>query len=290
MSVFRIENKQDGQVLVYLYGTIGRDWWSDDDDNTAKSFSKTLDELGDRAIELHIDSCGGDVYEAFGIASALQRYKGEITVYIDGIAASAASYIAVMGDKVYMSDFAQFMIHDAWCCASGNARDFASVIERLEAIDETIANIISKRCGMEIEDVMAAMDKETWYSAADAVAAGLADEIVELEERMAACVDAELLSRYQNTPEFLLHDGKTRDADAPNAAARKAVDAWEEKLASARNNAFKQTGDPDDIAGSSPVDELSGDDGDGKSHAANKVDEPVERLVAIDGQILRIKE
>ncbi|MFR3452226.1 MAG: Clp protease ClpP [Collinsella sp.] len=116
----------------------------------------------------------------------MQRYEGETTAYVDGIAASAASYIAVMADKVIMSDFAQLMIHDAWTYTSGNAAELLVSAERLEAVDGTIASIIAARSGMDVEDVRAAMDAETWYDAQAAVDVGLADEIVQTEQRVAA--------------------------------------------------------------------------------------------------------
>ena len=140
------------------------------------------------------------MYEGFGIASAIQRYEGETTAYVDGIAASAASYIAVMADKVIMSDFAQLMIHDAWTYTSGNAAELLVAAERLEAVDGTIAGIIAARSGMDVEDVRSAMDAETWYDAQAAVDAGLADEIIQTEQRVAACIDPAMLARYKHAP------------------------------------------------------------------------------------------
>ena len=171
--MFQIKNEAQ-RATVYLYGTIGSDFWDMDSSNTAKNFAATLDELSPKPLDIRIDSCGGDVYEGFGIASAIQRYEGDTTAYVDGIAASAASYIAVMADKVIMSDFAQLMIHDAWTYTSGNAAELLVAAERLEAVDGTIAGIIAARSGMDVEDVRSAMDAETWYDAQAAVDAGLA--------------------------------------------------------------------------------------------------------------------
>lgn len=201
--MFKVKNEAE-RATVYLYGTIGSDWWDEDSCNTARAFAATLDELDGKPLDIRIDSCGGDVYEGFGIASAIQRYKGQTTAYVDGIAASAASYIAVMADKVVMTSFSQLMIHDAWTLVSGNAAELMETAERLDALDGIIAGIISARSGMELEDVRAAMDAETWYDAQAAVDAGLADEVVETEQRVAACIDPSVLSRYKHTPEALL--------------------------------------------------------------------------------------
>ncbi|MFR3876809.1 MAG: head maturation protease, ClpP-related [Collinsella sp.] len=141
--MFRIKNEAE-KATVYLYGTIGSDFWSSEESNTAKNFAKELDGLKGKPVDIRIDSLGGDVYEGFAIASAIQRYKGETTAHIDGIAASAASYIAMMADKVVMSSFAQLMIHDAWTYAQGNAQELADVVSQLAALDSTIAGIISR--------------------------------------------------------------------------------------------------------------------------------------------------
>lgn len=212
--MFQIKNEAQ-RATVYLYGTIGSDFWDMDSSNTAKSFAATLDELSPKPLDIRIDSCGGDVYEGFGIASAIQRYEGETTAYVDGIAASAASYIAVMADKVVMNDFAQLMIHDAWTYTSGNAAELLLAAERLEAVDGTIAGIIAARSGMDVEDVRAAMDAETWYDAQAAVDAGLADEIVETEQRVAACIDPSILARYKHAPKAAIEALASPKAEEP---------------------------------------------------------------------------
>ncbi len=199
--MFQIKNEAE-RATVYLYGTIGVDYWSEEDSNTAKEFSKTLDGLGGKPLDIRIDSCGGDVYEGFAIASAIQRYEGQTTAYVDGIAASAASYIAVMADRVVMTQYAQIMIHDASSFVWGNSEDLRQEIERLEHVDATIAGIIAARSGMEPEEVRKAMDAETWYPGDAAVECGLADEVVKTERRTAACIDELLMARYKHAPKI----------------------------------------------------------------------------------------
>lgn len=197
--MFQVRNEAQ-RATVYLYGTIGRDFWDEESSNAAKEFAQTLDALSPKPLDIRIDSCGGDVYEGFAIASAIQRYEGQTTAYIDGIAASAASYIALMADKVVMTDYAQLMIHDAWTWCSGNSKELLDVVSRLDALDATIAGIIAARSGMAAEAVREAMDAETWYTAEAAVENHLADEVIATEQRMAASIDRALLARYKRPP------------------------------------------------------------------------------------------
>lgn len=213
--MFQFKNEAE-RAIVYLYGTIGEDFWSAEDSNTAKNFSKELDALEGKPVDIRIDSCGGDVYEGFAIASAIQRYEGQTTVYIDGIAASAASYIALMADKVVMNDYAQFMIHDAWTYAMGNAAELLETASRLEALDQTIASIISARTGMELDEVKAAMDAETWYSADEAKENGFCDEVVKTEQRMAASLDKAIMARFKNAPKAVTEPEEPGESHAAN--------------------------------------------------------------------------
>lgn len=195
--MFQIRNLAD-RAEVLLYGCIGKDFWGDG--NSADDFVNKLNELSPKPLDIRIDSGGGDVYEAFAICSAIQRYEGETTAYIDGIAASAASYIAVVCDRVVMNDYAFLMIHNAWTMCAGNADYLESCIARLRQIDETIADIYVKRSDYSLEEIKGLMAAETWFSADEALAHNLAQEVVETEERMAACLDSTTASHYNNVP------------------------------------------------------------------------------------------
>lgn len=198
--MFNVRNEAD-RATVYVYGTIGDDWWSPEDSNRAKDFSRTLDALSPKPLDIRIDSAGGDVYEGFAIASAIQRYAGETHAYVDGLAASAASYIALMADRVTMNDFSMIMVHNAWCMAVGNKEELVETAARLEALDDTIAGIISARSGLSLDEARDAMAAETWYSAADAAEAGMCDEVVETSERIAASIDRRIAARFRRIPE-----------------------------------------------------------------------------------------
>ena len=198
--MFKVKDEAQ-RAIVYIYGTIGEDWWSPEDENRAKEFAQKLDDLSPKPLDIHIDSAGGDVYEGFAIASAINRYEGDTCAYVDGLAASAASYIALMADKVVMNDYAMLMIHNAWTMAMGNRDELRDVAQRLEELDKTIAGIISARSALTPDEVSEAMCAETWYTAADAEAAGMCDEVLVTEQRMAACVDKTIARYFAHIPE-----------------------------------------------------------------------------------------
>lgn len=198
--MFKVKN-EGARTVVYIYGTIGEDWWNPEDENRAKAFAQTLDELSPKPLDIRIDSGGGDVYEGFAIASAIMRYEGETHAYVDGLAASAASYIALSADRVSMNDYAMIMIHNAWAYTMGNRDELREVADRLEQLDLTIAKVIAARSGMDLDEVAAAMAAETWYSGPDALEKGLCDEVIETEQRLAASLDRAIAGRYRNIPE-----------------------------------------------------------------------------------------
>lgn len=220
--MLKIRNEA-ARATVYLYGTIGPDMWDADGGNDAKGFAQTLDALSPKPLDIRIDSCGGDVYEGFAIASAIQRYEGETTAHVDGVAASAASYIALMADRVVMADYAHLMIHDAWTTACGDSREMLETAGRLDAVDASIASIIAARSGMALDEVRAAMDKETWYDAEAAVAAGLADEVDATGERVAASLDAALLGRFRRVPDAVAGAGSHATHTIPADGGRRLV-------------------------------------------------------------------
>lgn len=195
--MFNFVNKTD-KAEVYLYGTIGPDFWGEG--NSASAFAKELDGLGGKPVDIHIDSGGGDVFDGFAMASAIQRYPGKTTAYVEGLAASAASYVAVVCDHVVMNDYAWMMIHRASTCCWGNVADLETTAERLRGIDATLAQIYAQRTSLSEEEAMDAMVSETWYGAQEAKDLNFCQEIAETEQRMAACLDPELESRYRNIP------------------------------------------------------------------------------------------
>lgn len=200
--MFKVRNEAEAaEILLYDYIGEETDFWTGETRGiSAKAFKEALDEVSPKPVGLRIDSSGGDVFEAFAMCSAIQRYPGKVTAYVDGLAASAASYIAVVCPDVVMNDYAYLMIHCASSYAHGNARDLEDVAARLRNIDANLAAIYQKRSNLTIEQVLDYMADETWFTAEEAKEHGLCTEVVETEERMAACIDPACARGYRHVP------------------------------------------------------------------------------------------
>ena len=128
-------------------------------------------------IRLHINSPGGEVFEAVAILNQLRQHRARVVAVVDGIAASAASFLAVGADETIMAPNSTLMIHDAWGICIGNAADMRDLGDLLDKLSNNIASIYAAKAGGSIEDWRAAMLDEAWLTADEAVAAGLADSI-----------------------------------------------------------------------------------------------------------------
>jgi|GEM_PF-2436042 ATP-dependent protease ClpP protease subunit len=197
--MFEIKNEAGRQrAEIYLYDRIGVNWWGEG--VSAKEFSQALDDLSPKPVDIHIHSGGGDVFEGYAMCTAVQRYEGETVAYIDGLAASAASYIAVVCDRVVMADYAQMMIHKASADTYGNADYLERMAARLRETDKTISGFYLRRTSLDAEQVEAYMAEEHWFNAQDAMACGMCQEVVQTEERIAACIPYDIAKRYRNIP------------------------------------------------------------------------------------------
>jgi len=168
---------------------------------TAKGFLAELGALPDGVpIDLRLNSPGGSVFDAVAIFNALQRHEGTITVWIDGIAASAASYIAMAGDEIVMPENAFLMIHDPSGLVMGTAEDMREMADTMDKIAGSMIRGYAARSGRSEEEIAALMTAETWFDAQDALAAGLATRMAE-PVRIAASFD---IGRFRNAPPSLL--------------------------------------------------------------------------------------
>ena len=181
------QNETQERVLE-LNGTIAEVSWFDDD-VTPKMFKDEL-YAGSGPITIWINSPGGDCIAASQIYSMLMDYKGEITVKIDGIAASAASVIAMAGTKVIMSPTALMMIHNPSTTSSGDHQVMTKAIELLEEVKESIINAYEIKTGLSRTVLSHMMDAETWMNAKKAVELGFADSILEDEKKKDVADDA----------------------------------------------------------------------------------------------------
>lgn len=165
-----------GGRTLRIEGQIADETWFGDE-VTPQVFKNDL-HAGSGDITLWINSPGGDVFAAAQIYNMLMDYKGDVHVVIDGLAASAASVIAMAGTTVSMSPVAMMMIHNPWTVAQGEAKDMQKVIEMLGEIKESIINAYELRTGLSRTKLSHLMDSESWFNAKKAVELGFADKIL----------------------------------------------------------------------------------------------------------------
>ncbi len=184
MDWYKIENKAD-KAEIWIYESIGEDFWSDGG-VTAKKFQKELAEIKAKQIDLHINSPGGAVFDGIAIYNLLKQHAAEITVYIDGLAASIASVIAMSGDRVIMAGNALFMIHNPSGIVFGTAEDMRKTADVLDKVRSTMTGVYAGKTGKPEDEINGLLDAESWFTADEALAAGFVDEIAD-EMDLAAC-------------------------------------------------------------------------------------------------------
>lgn len=162
---------------VYVFDTIGG-WFG----MTADDFVRDVASLDVDQIVLHLNSPGGDAFEGVAIANVLRAHRARVVVRVDGMAASAASVIAMAGDEVIMGIGSQMMVHDAWGYTMGNAAQIEQYVRRLHATSDSIASTYAARTGGTTADWRAVMQAESWYTPDEAVEAGLADRVAAADE------------------------------------------------------------------------------------------------------------
>lgn len=175
----------DDVLEIELYGPIeadSKDWWGEtvESDTSAKCFKSILDKAKDvKKINLFINSPGGDAWEGQAIHSLLKRADAEVTVYIDGIAASAASVVAMAGDRIVMGPCAELMIHNAWTIAMGNANDLRQVADGLDKTSTAMKEAYLLKTNGKIDEAKLSemLDNETFLTARECLEYGFCDEI-----------------------------------------------------------------------------------------------------------------
>lgn len=185
---WEITAKSEGEAELILYDVIGG-YNSDWERQNAKWLIDKIKALGDVSrFTIRINSVGGDVFEAQAMYSYLKTHRATKTVRIDGLAASAASLIAMVGDRIVMPENALMMIHNPMTLAVGEAKDMRKAAEILDKVRDTLVAVYEARTGLEREKIVELMDDETWMAAADAQEMGFCDETDEPIE-IAACAD-----------------------------------------------------------------------------------------------------
>lgn len=195
---FRVRNEGGVRELM-IYGRIGGGGWFDEGIG-ASDVASALRELGAGPIDVRINSGGGDVFDGVAIHSLLSRHSGTVTVYIDGLAASAASFIAIAGERVVMARNAFMMIHDAMTLTYGNGDTHRASADLLDKVSGSIADMYAERAGEDVEHWRALMtvngEDGTWYTGQEALEVGLVDEITGGEDETDARATARLLAGW----------------------------------------------------------------------------------------------
>jgi len=168
--------KSDSTTITIL-DVIGEDYWTGGG-VTAKRIEAALRSIGSKDISVDINSPGGDFFEGIAIYNLLRAHPAKVTVRVLGLAASAASLIAMAGDEVQIGKAAFLMVHNAWIVAAGNRHDLAQAAEMMQPFDEAMAGLYAERAGVDVPTAAAWMDGETWFSGLQAVDNGLADDFL----------------------------------------------------------------------------------------------------------------
>ena len=162
----------DDSTSVSIYDQIGESW--DGSGMTAKRMAGILRSIGDKDIQVNINSPGGDFFEGVAVYNLLRQHKAKVTVNVLGLAASAASIIAMAGDEINMGEGSFLMIHNAWCMAIGNRHDMQAAAEQLAPFDAAMAEVYAARSGKSTKYAATLMDAESWIGAELAIKEGFA--------------------------------------------------------------------------------------------------------------------
>jgi ATP-dependent protease ClpP protease subunit len=206
----RIEAAAD-ETAIYLYDTIVSDDLSAEyfGGVSAQSIVPQIRAIKGGTIRLHINSAGGDVFAGQAIAQAVRDTGAKVIVQIDGLAASAATLPAMAADQVEIAEGGFMMIHNAWTVAIGNANDLIETAALLEKVDGSIAAAYSSRSKLKMEDVRQMMNAETWFTAQEALDAGLVDGISKTKAARAQWD----LSAYAHAPKEAIEASADDEAD-----------------------------------------------------------------------------
>lgn len=176
---YNFENNSNNTANLYIYGTI-TSWRWDEEDVSAQSFKSDLEALGDiDTLNVHINSNGGEVFQGIAIYNLLKQHKATINVYIDGVAASIASVIAMAGDKIYIPQTAVMMIHNCSTYAKGNSKYLRKTADDMDKIMEALKASYMSRVKISKDKLQELLDEESYLTADECIEMGFADEIIE---------------------------------------------------------------------------------------------------------------
>lgn len=227
----KAEAAADGALDVYVYDVIDSAWGA-----SAKALIDALSAGDAKRVNLRINSPGGDVFEARAMVTAIRAAQAqgrEVVSYIDGLAASAASYLALAADRVVMSDGAFLMIHKAWSYAVGNADDLRTTADLLDKVDGSIVDDYERKTGATRDQIVEWMAAETWFTANEAKTYGFVDEITSGED--APKKARAWKAAFENAPKSLAEPVETTAEDAEGRARAARMVAWHGATADSRS-------------------------------------------------------
>ena len=208
-NLLQIKNSTETSCDLYFYGDIVDSWWGawDDMDQYPESIKSFLDEAKGKDINIYINSGGGSVFAGMAIYNMLKRHKGYKTVYVDGLAGSIASVIALAGDKVIIPSNAYMMIHKPWCGLHGNSTELREMADTLDKIEEGILNVYNENLAenADIEVVKVMVNAETWLTG-DEASKYFNIDVSESVDAVACTSD--YFNKYSKVPENISNDLK----------------------------------------------------------------------------------
>ncbi|QKE75735.1 Clp protease ClpP [Arthrobacter citreus] len=211
--------------------------WLDMDATSPKKVSEQIEKANGEDLEVEINSGGGSVFDGSEIYTSLKSYQGNVTVKIVGLAASAASVIAMAGKKIMMSPTSQMMIHNASVWANGDYRDMDHMSDVLKNVNQTVANSYKLKTGKSEEEVLSMMDKETWLTPQQALENGFIDEIMfSSEVKIVANYDSGML------PQSVIDKIKNEMMKNPTNLQNDKSDIFMQQKVSAQLNLLKLHG------------------------------------------------
>lgn len=212
-------------AAVYIYGNIGDRW--NEDGVIASDLVRELAALDADTIDLRINSYGGSVPDGLAIYNALRRHRATVNVFVDGVAISCASYIAMAGDTITMAKNAQMMIHAPWTITLGNAVELRETADGLDRYSKAMASAYADKSGKTYDDALALITdgKDHWFLAEEAVAEGFADEVGEERVVAASLANSFDLSRFKHQQQPALAAQALPPVSQPAAAAVTTLEA-----------------------------------------------------------------